>query len=56
MINWLFIDAVYTGDSRDVAPWKGGGLLAWSSKVRQFMAGRYPLEERLARRPPRHPA
>jgi general L-amino acid transport system permease protein len=48
VINWLFIDAVYTGDSRDACVVEGAGA-CWAfvnAKFGQFMYGRYPLEER----------
>jgi general L-amino acid transport system permease protein len=48
VINWLFIDAVYTGDSRDACVVEGAGA-CWAfvnAKFGQFMYGRYPFEER----------
>ncbi|WP_394344651.1 amino acid ABC transporter permease [Aliirhizobium smilacinae] len=57
MINWLFIDAVWTGSDRTAcATVIQGGVLpdgqsgaCWAfvdAKFQQFMFGRYPLEER----------
>ena len=48
MIQWLFIDAVWTGDSREACIVPGAGA-CWAfveAKFGQFMYGRYPLEER----------
>ena len=48
VIQWLFIDAVWTGDSREACIVPGAGA-CWAfveAKFGQFMYGRYPLEER----------
>ncbi|MCA1297440.1 amino acid ABC transporter permease [Stappia indica] len=48
VISWLFIDAVYVGDSRDACVVENAGA-CWAfvyAKFGQFMYGRYPLEER----------
>lgn len=47
-INWLFIDAVWTGTSRDACVVEGAGA-CWAfvyAKFGQFMYGRYPDPER----------
>ncbi|SOC23635.1 amino acid ABC transporter permease [Stappia indica] len=47
-INWLFIDAVWTGTSRDACIVEGAGA-CWAfvyAKFGQFMYGRYPDPER----------
>jgi general L-amino acid transport system permease protein len=48
MIEWLFIDAVWTGSSREACIVPGAGA-CWAfveAKFGQFMYGRYPLDER----------
>lgn len=48
IINWLFIDAVWTGTGRDACVAEGAGA-CWAfvyAKFGQFMYGRYPDPER----------
>ncbi|WP_186395029.1 amino acid ABC transporter permease [Stappia sp. TSB10GB4] len=47
-INWLFIDAVWTGSNREACVVEGAGA-CWAfvnAKFAQFMYGRYPIAER----------
>ena len=48
IIRWAFIDAVWTGDSRDacLSPEAGACWAFVRAKFWQFMYGRYPLDER----------
>ena len=48
IINWAFISAVWTGESRDacLAPGTGACWAFVEAKFGQFIYGRYPLEER----------
>jgi general L-amino acid transport system permease protein len=48
IIRWAFIDAVWTGDSRDacLSPDAGACWAFVKAKFPQFMYGRYPLDER----------
>jgi general L-amino acid transport system permease protein len=48
VVRWAFIDAVWTGDSREacVAPEAGACWAFVRAKFAQFMYGRYPIEER----------
>lgn len=48
IINWAFISAVWTGDSREacLAPGTGACWAFVEAKFGQFMYGRYPVEER----------
>jgi general L-amino acid transport system permease protein len=51
MINWLFIDAVWTGENREAClPREGEAMGAcWAfvkAKFGQFIYGRYPLDQR----------
>jgi general L-amino acid transport system permease protein len=48
LIKWAFIDAVWSGDSRDACVVPGAGA-CWAfvkAKFAQFMYGRYPIDER----------
>ena len=48
LINWLFLDAVWTGDSREVCEVEGAGA-CWAfidNRFSQFMYGFYPEELR----------
>jgi general L-amino acid transport system permease protein len=48
IVDWAFISAVWTGDSREdcIAPGTGACWAFVEAKFGQFMYGRYPLEER----------
>jgi general L-amino acid transport system permease protein len=48
IVNWAFIDAVWTGDSREacIVPEAGACWAFVKAKFAQFMYGRYPLAER----------
>ncbi|MBC7284086.1 MAG: amino acid ABC transporter permease [Hoeflea sp.] len=48
IINWAFIDAVWTGENREacLGPDVGACWAFVDAKFGQFMYGRYPLEER----------
>ncbi|MBN9023225.1 MAG: ABC transporter permease subunit, partial [Rhizobiales bacterium] len=48
IIRWAFIDAVWTGDSRDacLSPEAGACWAFVRAKFWQFMYGRYPVDER----------
>jgi general L-amino acid transport system permease protein len=48
IVNWAFIDAVWTGDSREacIVPEAGACWAFVKAKFAQFMYGRYPLGER----------
>lgn len=48
LIRWAFIDAVWTGDSREacLAPEAGACWAFVNAKFAQFMYGRYPIDER----------
>ena len=48
IIRWAFIDAVWTGDSREacIAPGAGACWAFVEAKFGQFMYGRYPVDER----------
>ncbi|HET7715312.1 MAG TPA: amino acid ABC transporter permease [Bauldia sp.] len=48
IVRWAFIDAVWTGNSREacIAPEAGACWAFVKAKFAQFMYGRYPVEER----------
>ena len=48
IVNWAFISAVWTGESREdcIAPGTGACWAFVEAKFGQFIYGRYPLEER----------